>query len=59
MHGIFFARSQAEAMGMTVNDFRGRNATKVSDAVAVEALPIADDVCEAIAEYVARGKKRK
>ena len=59
MHGVFFARSQAEAMGMTVNDFRARNATSDTDAVAVRALPLADDVCAAIAEYVARGKKRK
>lgn len=59
MHGIVFARSQAEALGMALNEYRGRNRAVdgFDQRPRTEAAPVSDEACSAIYEFVAAKRK--
>jgi hypothetical protein len=54
-YGLYFARSQAEAMGMVINDYRGRfsRADGFGEPIA-SASALSDEQCAPIAKYHAR-----
>lgn len=60
-HGLVFARSQAEALGMAINAYRENNRQEdgFSDPVSSGALALSDEVCAEIAKYHASKKGKR